>query len=209
MPMVQVFYGAGTHLQYRFSRCYLRLGGRGSRRACLPGSAGASPSQTETLSFSRVSCFPRWEGSVMKILVLNAGSSTLKFSLIESDGERPLATGLADWSASPARLSVKRPNQANFKKTLTIRRHGEAVEPVLAELTPEHGDIAAVGHRIVHGGERYTSSVVVTPEVRTAIADLAELAPLHNAASLEGIEAATAALPNVPQVAVFDTAFHA
>jgi acetate kinase len=141
--------------------------------------------------------------------VLNTGSSTLKFSLMESDGERLLATGLADWSASPSRLVVKRPSQATFKKTLTISRHGEAIDPVLAELTPEHGDIAAVGHRIVHGGERYTSSVIVTPEVRAAIAELAELAPLHNAANLEGIEAATAALPNVPQVAVFDTAFHA
>src|SRR5712692_6240117 len=160
----------------------------------------------------------------MRILVLNAGSSTLKFSLIDSEGERVLASGVADWSAEPARLTIRRPphptlspsggegrvrgDRPESDKPLSIRRHADAVHPVLAELAEYAHDIAAVGHRVVHGGERYTSSVLITPEVRAAIAELAELAPLHNPGNLEGIEAATAALPDVPQVAVLDTAFH-
>jgi acetate kinase len=145
----------------------------------------------------------------MKILVLNAGSSTLKFSLIDSEGERLLASGVADWSAEPARLTASRPGRPDSDKPLSIRRHADAVHPVLAELADDRHSIAAVGHRVVHGGERYTSSVLVTSEVKQAIAELVELAPLHNPANLEGIEAAAAALPEVPQVAVFDTAFHA
>jgi acetate kinase len=145
----------------------------------------------------------------MKILVLNAGSSTLKFSLVESDGERLLASGLADWSADPARLTIRKPDQPDVDKSLSVRHHADAVHPVLAELSEYASGIGAVGHRVVHGGERYTSSVLVTPQVRSAIAELAELAPLHNPANLEGIDAAAAALPDVPQVAVFDTAFHA
>jgi acetate kinase len=145
----------------------------------------------------------------MKILVLNAGSSTLKFSLIDSDGERVLASGVADWSAEPAHLTVRRSGQTESDRALSIRRHADAVQPVLAELERDSGEITAVGHRVVHGGERYTASVVITPEVRRAIGELGELAPLHNPASLEGIETAMAALPNVPHVAVFDTAFHA
>jgi acetate kinase len=145
----------------------------------------------------------------MKILVLNAGSSTLKFSLIEMDGEHLLASGVADWSTQPACLTLNRGGQPKKTKPLSIRSHADAVHPALAELAEESHNIAAVGHRVVHGGERYTSSVVVTDEVKRAIGDLAELAPLHNPANLEGIEAAQAALPDVPQVAVFDTAFHA
>jgi acetate kinase len=92
---------------------------------------------------------------------------------------------------------------------LSIRRHCDAVHPVLAELAEYRDAIVAVGHRVVHGGEKSASSVIITPDVRAAINKLAELAPLHNPANLEGIDAATDALTNVPQVAVFDTAFHA
>jgi acetate kinase len=152
----------------------------------------------------------------MKVLVLNAGSSSLKFSLFESEGERLLGEGIADWSRQPARLTVHRPGRPDAAAELPLRRHGDAVGRVLDELTrgepPLLGrlaEVGAVGHRVVHGGSRYTQSVLVTPEVKAAVAELAELAPLHNPAALEGIEAAEAALPGVPQVAVFDTAFQA
>ncbi len=134
----------------------------------------------------------------MKILVLNTGSSSLKYSLFESDGERLLGDGLADWSRQPA------------------RRHGDAVGRELEELPRGQApllrnlsEIAAVGHRVVHGGSRYTASVLVTPEVKAALGELTELAPLHTPANLDGITAAEAGLPGVPQVAAFDTAFHA
>ncbi len=152
----------------------------------------------------------------MLILVLNAGSSTLKFSLIESDGERLLGEGGIDWSTEPARLTVKRPGAPPQQTELTVAHHGDAVSHVLAGLTrgspPLLGDlkeVAAVGHRVVHGGDVYTRSVLVTPEVKRVIGELSELAPLHNPANLEGIVAAERALPGVPQAAVFDTAFHA
>jgi acetate kinase len=152
----------------------------------------------------------------VKILVLNAGSSSLKFSLIDSDGEQVLGEGGADWLAAPARFTLRRPGLPDSTTTVSLQQHTAAVERILHELL--HGtppllahvkELAAVGHRVVHGGNVYTSSVRVTPAVKEAIARLAELAPLHNPASLEGINAAEAALPGVPQVAVFDTAFHA
>ncbi len=152
----------------------------------------------------------------MKVLVLNTGSSSLKYSLFESDGERLLGDGLADWSRAPARLTARRPGRPEASRELSLRRHGDAVGPILEELTrgepPLLGslsEIAAVGHRVVHGGSRYTQSVRLTPEVKAAIGELAELAPLHNPANLDAITAAEAALPGVPQVVAFDTAFHA
>ncbi|HZT81036.1 MAG TPA: acetate kinase [Gemmataceae bacterium] len=152
----------------------------------------------------------------MIVLVLNAGSSTLKFSLFESDGERLLGSGTADWASSPARFSVCRTGQPEQRTEADLRRHADAVGWVLRELTAGDppmlrslSEIAAVGHRVVHGGDSYTASVLVTPAVKAEIARLAELAPLHNPANLEGIVAAEAALPGVAQVACFDTAFHA
>ncbi len=120
----------------------------------------------------------------MNVLVLNAGSSTLKFSLFDADREAVLREGTVETPAG----------------------HQRALADVLARLGH---NIDAVGHRVVHGGSRYTSSVIVDDAVKKAIAELAELAPLHNPANLEGIRAAEAALPGVPQVAAFDTAFHA
>ncbi len=146
----------------------------------------------------------------MKVLVINTGSSTVKFSLIESDGEVVLLEGLADWSAHPQRLEVRRPGAPPARSPLEVRGHADAVAAVLGNLA--QGDlagVAAVGHRVVHGGPVYTASVRVTPEVKARLAELAEMAPLHNAINLEGIEAAERVLPRVPQVAVFDTAFHA
>jgi acetate kinase len=152
----------------------------------------------------------------MKVLVLNAGSSSLKFSLTETDGERVLGEGVADWSAEPAQLTVRREGAGERRSELPVQHHGDAMRRVLDELLHgdppllgNTGDLRAVGHRVVHGGDRYTAAVRITPEVKAAIAELAELAPLHNPANLEGINAAEAALPNVPQVAAFDTAFHA
>jgi acetate kinase len=152
----------------------------------------------------------------MKVLVLNTGSSSLKYSLFESDGERLLGDGIADWSQQPARLTMRRPGQADASSEVDLSHHGDAVGRVLRELTQgkppllrQLSEIAAVGHRVVHGGRRYTASVRVTPEVKSVIGELAELAPLHNSANLDGINAAEAALPGVPQVAAFDTAFHA
>jgi acetate kinase len=152
----------------------------------------------------------------VRVLVLNTGSSSLKFSLYEADGERVLGEGLADWSADPAQLTVRRVGAGETRSELAVRRHEDAVARVVDELLRGDapllgavGDLGAVGHRVVHGGDRYTTAVRVTPEVKAAIAELAELAPLQNPANLEGINAAEAALPDVPQVAAFDTAFHA
>ena len=148
----------------------------------------------------------------MKILVLNTGSSTVKFSLIESAGEATHLDGVADWSASPAKLTVQQPGTAPHETSLTAATPGAAVESVLHELTQLLGgakDVAAVGHRVVHGGSAYTASVKVDDTVKRTIADLAEMAPLHNPVNLEGIVAAEKAWPHVPHVAVFDTAFHA
>ncbi len=152
----------------------------------------------------------------MKILVLNAGSSSLKFSLLKADGEQLLAEGGIDWTTTPTRLLLRRPGQPEVQKTLTLRRHADAVAVVLDELQAGpsaslngSADVQAVGHRVVHGGSRYTAAVRITPDVERAIGELADLAPLHNAASLDVIRRVEELLPGVPQVAAFDTAFHA
>src|SRR6267378_2021572 len=152
----------------------------------------------------------------MKILVCNSGSSSLKFGLFEANHEVLLAEGGIDWSTKPTRLAVKRPGRPDIREELDLREHSEAITHILTCLqtgpwAPLVGidDIDAVGHRVVHGGNRYTAAVRITPEVQSAIGELTELAPLHNPASLEGIRAIEKVLPSVPQVAVFDTAFHA
>jgi len=151
----------------------------------------------------------------MKILVCNSGSSSLKFSLFEADQELLLAEGSIDWTPRPTRLAFRRPGQPEIRKELHLREHSEAIGQVLAELQAGPSaavdgieDVVAVGHRVVHGGRRFTSAVRITPEVQSAIGELSELAPLHNPASLQGIQAIEQTLPWVPQVAVFDTAFH-
>jgi len=151
----------------------------------------------------------------MKILVCNSGSSSLKFSLFEAEQERLLAEGSIDWTARPTRLVFRRAGQPEIREELHLRQHGEALGRILADLQagPSAGldgieDIDAVGHRVVHGGRRFTEAVRITPEVKSAISELSELAPLHNPASLRGIQAIEQALPWVPQVGVFDTAFH-
>jgi acetate kinase len=152
----------------------------------------------------------------LKILACNAGSSSFKFSLFEAEGELLLAEGNIDWTTKPTRLLYRRTGYQEIREELTLEKHADAAWRILDDLqagpsAPLRGlaDLQAVGHRIVHGGERYTGAVRITPEVKRAIAELAELAPLHNPASLDGITVAEQAVPGVPQVAAFDTTFHA
>jgi acetate kinase len=151
-----------------------------------------------------------------KILVCNAGSSSLKFGLFDAEDEVLLADGGIDWLRKPTQFVFRRADQPEIREELKLEKHADAVARILDDLqagasaalqSPE--DLRAVGHRVVHGGDRYTSAVRIDAEVKRTIEELTELAPLHNPASLEGINAVEEVLPKVPQVAAFDTAFHA
>src|SRR5947208_10700852 len=151
-----------------------------------------------------------------KILVCNAGSSSLKFSVFDPEDELLLADGGIDWIRKPTRLVFRRADQPEIREELELEKHADAAarifddlqagpSPALASLE----DVRAVGHRVVHGGERFTSAVRITAEVKREIEHLGELAPLHNPASLDGINVVEQVLPKALQVAAFDTAFHA
>jgi len=143
----------------------------------------------------------------MNILLLNAGSSSLKAALMTAEGKE-IARGLADWAATTARYLYVGQDGAEHTEDVAWKSHSKAVERFITDLSAaQRLSLAAVGHRVVHGGP-FTSSVRITPEVRSRITGLAELAPLHNPPSLETLAAAEAELPNVPHIAVFDTAFH-
>jgi acetate kinase len=151
----------------------------------------------------------------MNILLLNAGSSSLKASLVESPNGKVIANGLADWAGSATHYHYLGSDGKEHPEEVTWKGHAEAVRRFISDLThakpivlPERTKLAAVGHRIVHGGA-FTSSVKITPEIRSRITALADLAPLHNPPSLQTLSAAEAELPSVPHVAVFDTGFHA
>src|SRR4029453_16589305 len=151
----------------------------------------------------------------MNILLLNAGSSSLKCSLMEPANGRVIADGLADWAGSVTHYQYVGPDGKKQVAEVSWKGQAEAMRRFLHDLVhvepvalPERSNLAAVGHRVVHGGP-FTSSVRITPEVRSRIAALADLAPLHNPPSLESLAAAEGVLPDVPHVAVFDTAFHA
>jgi acetate kinase len=147
----------------------------------------------------------------MNILLLNAGSSSLKCALMAADGGKLLAQGLADWAGSGTRYQFVAPDGRKLAEDVSWTGHSEAVERFLRDLRdagPECSALLAVGHRVVHGGP-FTASVRITPEIRARIVALADLAPLHNPPSIATLAAAEAALPSVPHVAVFDTAFHA
>ncbi len=152
----------------------------------------------------------------MKILVINCGSSSLKYQLLDMDGESLLAKGLCERIGIDGHLKHQPQNgKPVFDQDLAMPTHTEAIAAVLEKLTsPEYGvvadmsEIGAVGHRVVHGGERFASSVVINDAVMDAIAACVPLAPLHNPANITGIEACKAVMGGVPQVAVFDTAFH-
>lgn len=151
----------------------------------------------------------------MNVLVINCGSSSLKFQLINSESEAVLAKGLCERIGIDGRLTYQ---PAGGEKAVTEKAmptHTEAIQFVIDALTDtETGvvksleEINAVGHRVVHGGENFSKSVVVTPEVKKAIEECNDLAPLHNPANLIGIDACESLMPGTPQVVVFDTAFH-
>lgn len=151
----------------------------------------------------------------MDVLVINCGSSSLKYQLIDSDSEKALASGLCERIGIDGRFTFKPANGEKYTIDSTMKDHTDAIKIVLDALVdPKTGvikdlkEIGAVGHRVVHGGEKFAKSVVITPEVIEAIKDCNDLAPLHNPANLIGISACQEALPGVPMVAVFDTAFH-
>ena len=151
----------------------------------------------------------------MNVFVVNCGSSSLKYQLINSDTEEVIAKGLCERIGIDGRLTHKPTGKEQVVKEVAMPDHKSAVSYVLEELTdPAAGvikdlsEIDAVGHRIVHGGEKFAQSVVITDDVMKAIEECNDLAPLHNPANLIGISACKALMPEVPMVAVFDTAFH-
>lgn len=152
----------------------------------------------------------------MKILVLNCGSSSVKYKLIDSDSKEVLAEGGVEKIGLPdSFLKFKRKDGSKEVLTIDMPTAKEAVKNVLDILTdPKEGviksydEIGAVGHRVVHGMEWFNKSVLITPEVIEKVKECYPVAPLHNPANVTGIEAITSIMPDVPQVAVFDTAFH-
>lgn len=152
----------------------------------------------------------------MKILVLNCGSSSIKYALYNMDRKEVIASGGAERvGMEEAFVKVKLPSGEKRKIMHDIPEHTEGVKFILSLLTnPEIGaiqslkEIDAVGHRMVHGGEKFKQSVLITPEVIEAFEACSDLAPLHNPANLKGIRAVSELMPGLPQVGVFDTAFH-
>ena len=152
----------------------------------------------------------------MKILVLNCGSSSVKYQLFDMTDESVLAKGLVERVGMTDAILTHRPTGGNkYRNVEAILEHTTAIKAVTnALIHPLHGVIEdikaidAVGHRVVHGGERFSQSILIDEEVKEAIEEYIELAPLHNPPNLKGILAAEQAIPEVPQVAVFDTAFH-
>ena len=152
----------------------------------------------------------------MKILVLNCGSSSLKYQLIDMSNENVLAKGLCERIGIDGSNMKHSPSgKDDYVVETPMPSHKDAVKLVLDSLVDKtHGvianisDINAVGHRVVHGGEAFAQSVVINAEVKKALEDCSQLAPLHNPANLIGIAACEAQLPNVSQIAVFDTSFH-
>jgi acetate kinase len=151
----------------------------------------------------------------MKVLVLNAGSSSVKYQLIETDTKEVLAKGMVERIGMAGAVLTHHVGEKTTKLTGEILDHKMAIEYVLSILVSKnHGvvndlnEIDAVGHRVVHGGEAFSGSVLITEEVVSEMTKCIDFAPLHNPPNIKGIKAAQALLPNVPQVGVFDTAFH-
>ena len=151
----------------------------------------------------------------MNVLVINCGSSSLKFQLINAETEKVLAKGLCERIGIDGRLTYQPAGGEKEKSDLAMPTHTEAIQFVIDALTNEKtgvvkslDEIGAVGHRLVHGGEKFASSVVITDEVKKAVEECNDLAPLHNPANLIGVAACEKLMPGTPMVAVFDTAFH-
>ena len=151
----------------------------------------------------------------MKILVINCGSSSLKYQLIDMNDNNVLAQGLVERIGIDGILTQKVEGRDKYVVETDLKDHQVAIDLVLKTLVDEKqgviksmDEISAVGHRVVHGGEKYSNSVVVDDEVLANLEDLTKLAPLHNPANIIGIKACQALMPNTPMVVVFDTAFH-
>ncbi len=152
----------------------------------------------------------------MKILVINCGSSSLKYQILDMTNETLLCKGLVEKiGIDGSVINHTKIGQDKFVLETPMKDHKDAIAQVLAAIQdPEHGvvksmaEIGAVGHRVVHGGEHYADSVLIDDEVMKVIEECSELAPLHNPPNIAGIEACKALMPNTPMIAVFDTAFH-
>ena len=153
----------------------------------------------------------------MKILVINAGSSSLKYQVFDMENETIIAKGLCERIGIDGHLKHTPVGNGKpvFDSDMDFPTHGEAIAAVLDKLVSEEygvvasmDEIGAVGHRVLHGGSKFTASQLVTEDVKAAIRECFPLGPLHNPANLMGIEACEKAMPGVPQIAVFDTAFH-
>ncbi|OUQ80204.1 acetate kinase [Flavonifractor sp. An100] len=152
----------------------------------------------------------------MNILVINAGSSSLKYQLLNPETQEVLAKGLCERIGIDGKFTYKPAGKEAIKEAdVAMPTHSEAIQAVLNALVDEKNgvigsmkEIDAVGHRVVHGGEKFAKSVLITDEVMAAIEECNPLAPLHNPANIIGIKACQALMPGTPMVAVFDTAFH-
>ena len=152
----------------------------------------------------------------MKVLVINCGSSSLKYQLIDMSNEQSLAQGLVERiGIEGSVLTQKVEGKEKYMVKTPMKDHTEAISLVLKALIDEQygvissmDEISAVGHRVVHGGEKYSKSVLINEEVKKSIEECFKLAPLHNPANMIGIEACEKLMPKTPMVAVFDTAFH-
>ena len=150
------------------------------------------------------------------VLVLNCGSSSVKYQVLDMTNETTLAKGIVERvGTDEARITHDKTGSPRYRTTKPVATHKIAVGEVLSLLTdPEMGvlenvsDITAVGHRVVHAGERFSGSVMINTETKQALKDCIDLAPLHNPANITGIEAAEEAMPGTPQAGTFDTAFH-
>ena len=150
----------------------------------------------------------------MKILVLNCGSSSLKYQLIDMENESVMAKGLCERIGIDGSKLTHKANDKEMVVEQPMPKHTEAISLVMKALVdPEYGvlkdtgEISAVGHRVLHGGMKFTESIVVNEDVKNVIRECFDLGPLHNPANLMGIEACEEAMPGVPNVAVFDTTF--
>ena len=149
----------------------------------------------------------------MKILTVNAGSSSLKFNMIQLPEQEELISGNFEKIGLSGGLYSIKINGSKIKKEADMRDHKDAIELLIKELLDNHviaslDEIDGIGHRLVHGGDKYASSVIIDEDVIHTVGELSSLAPLHNPANILGVEAFKEALPNVPMVGVFDTAFH-
>ena len=151
----------------------------------------------------------------MKILVINSGSSSLKFQVIDSETERVMAKGVCERIGIDGIFTYKTDSGTSVKEPVAMADHKQAVDTILKTLTDQErgvledfSQIDVIGHRLVHGGEKFTGSVVVTDEVIQAMTECNDLAPLHNPANLVGVDACRQLMPDTLMVGVFDTAFN-